>query len=68
MLNLVSGLYAQLLSARLPAQEKVIELHELNHFALNHHLWAFIETLQAHVFWFNPLHHALNKQGVLCRG
>ena len=50
-----------------PAQKKVIELHELNHFSLNHHLWAFFETLQAHVFWFNPLHHALKKQGVLCR-
>jgi len=50
-----------------PAQENIIELHELNHFALNHHLWAFVETLQAHVFWFNPLHHAFKKQGVLCR-
>ena len=50
-----------------PAQERVIELHELNHFALNHHLWAFFETLQAHVFWFNPLHQAIKKQGVLCR-
>jgi beta-lactamase regulating signal transducer with metallopeptidase domain len=50
-----------------PEQEKVVELHELNHFALNHHLWAFLETLQAHVFWFNPLHHAMVKRGILCR-
>lgn len=50
-----------------PAQEKIVELHELNHFSLNHHLWAFFETLQAHVFWFNPLHHVLKRQGVLCR-
>ena len=28
---------------------------------------GFFETLQAHVFWFNPLHHTIKKQGVLSR-
>jgi len=41
----------------------VIKSHEINHCRLRHHLWSLLEACQTHVFWFNPLTHALRKTG-----